>query len=161
VSTSQPGSSDSNADQSTESDGHAVPEAAHDCPLSSAQQKRNILLYASINALIYLGAPVLYVGMTQASLLDWLGHSKWVSNLPGSVAMWCTPSAVLVVWLLPFVRHLKPVVTVGFFISACMAGVVVVALVLPEPGWVMPAVVLHAAVLSITNGTCTAFYGGF
>ena len=155
--TSHPESSDSMAEQSTDPIGYALPGAPDDCPLSLAQQRRNILLYASIFALIYLGAPVLYVGMIQASLLDQLGHSKWVSNVPGSVAMWCTPSAVLIVWLLPYVRLLKLVVAVGFFISACMAGVVVVALILSEPRWILPAVILHGAVLSITNSTCTAF----
>ena len=83
---SEPERGDSMDGEANELGKYAGTEVLDDCPLSRAQQTRNILLYASIIALVYLGAPVLYVGMTQASLLDRLGHSKSVSNVPMSVA---------------------------------------------------------------------------
>ena len=37
------------------------------------QQRKNLVLFASCVALQYLSAPVIYVGITQGSLLDKLG----------------------------------------------------------------------------------------
>ena len=44
-----------------------------DCPLSTGQQTRNLVVYSINVGLIYLGASVLYVGLAQAALLDTSG----------------------------------------------------------------------------------------
>ena len=50
------------------------PEGKSDgCPLGWPEQRRNLILFACCTGLQYLAAPVLYVGITQASLCDRLG----------------------------------------------------------------------------------------
>ena len=135
----------------------SVVNASTECPLSDREQSYNIVLYGLTWGMIYLAAPVLYVGLTQASLLKQLGYSNTICNLPSSIYMWFAPTAVIMAWLFPYVKLLKPIVAVGYAISAAMAAVVVVALLLPVPHIAMLTVVLHAAVVGATNGTCTAF----
>ena len=60
-------------------------------------------------------------------------------------------------WLFPYVKLFKPIVAIGYAISATMATAVVVALLLPVPHIAMLTVVLHAAAVGVTNGTCVAF----
>ncbi len=63
----------------------------------------------SINtALIYLAAPVLYVGIVQAALCKRLQAPDIVANLPASVYLWATPVPVLIAWYFPYVRLFKP-----------------------------------------------------
>ena len=59
-------------------------EAAVEVHLEDRLQRRNILLYVSKWCLIYLAAPVLYVGFVQAGLCKRLGASDFVANLPSS-----------------------------------------------------------------------------
>src|SRR4051812_34466705 len=47
-----------------------------DCPLSAREQTRNLVLYGINVTLVYLAAPVVYVGLMQAALLEKLGASK-------------------------------------------------------------------------------------
>jgi len=126
-------------------------------PLSDREQARNIVLFAAVWGLVYLAAPVLYVGLVQAALLEKLGADKATSNLPASIVLWMTPVPVLIAWLIPYVRHLKSVVCVAFLVSTAMGMVVVLALLRPTPNWVIPAVLLHAGALGATNGTIAAF----
>ena len=72
-----------------------------DCPLSGREQTRNIILYAAINSLVYLAAPVLYVGLVQAALLEKLGADKTTANLPASLVLWIQPIPVLIAWFIP------------------------------------------------------------
>ena len=76
-------------------------------PLDLRDQTRNLGLFAACTGLIYLCAPVLYVGVTQASLCHRLGASDTVANLPATayLAMTCAP--VLVAWLSPYVSTLR------------------------------------------------------
>ena len=47
------------------------------CPLSIRQQHRHLLRFAFHMSLIYLAAPVVYVGNLDAVLLKKLRHSEW------------------------------------------------------------------------------------
>ena len=82
----------SSAEASDESsdvcDGHvrAFRVARDDCRLPPGDQTRNLALFAANQALIYLGAPVMYVGILQAALLQKLGASPLVANLPATVS---------------------------------------------------------------------------
>ena len=51
---------------------------------ASAGQRLNVLLFSGCVALQYLSAPVIYVGITQSSLLDQLGANATVANLPAA-----------------------------------------------------------------------------
>ncbi len=148
----------------------AAPSPADsDCPLSAREQTRNLLLYGANVSLVYLAAPVLYVGMTQAVLCEKLGGSKTVSNLPTTVYFWMTLLPIAVAWYFCAVRHLRPVL-VGTYTGIALTGAVVTYTLLePTPAvlteallagnawlpedfrlpvnWAVPAVLLHSALL--------------
>lgn len=120
--------------------------------LPAGQQTRNVLLYAFNVALVYLASPVLYVGLVHGALLKRLQFSDAVSNLPGGVYLWTTPLPVLVVWYFPRVRQLKPLL-IGSFVAVALVGAfTTVAVWLLGPGWVLTALVAHAAVLGCALG---------
>ena len=54
------------------------------CPLSWPEQRRNLIIFACCTGMQYLAAPVLYVGITQASLCKLLGGDTRTSNLPAT-----------------------------------------------------------------------------
>jgi hypothetical protein len=151
--------------------------APPDCPLPTGQQTRNLVLFGINVGLIYLAAPVLYVGITQAALCEKLEADKTVSNWPSAVYSLTTPFPILVAWYFPFVRSLRPVMAACYLIAAVAGAFVVVSLLLPTPdgvasflealtrrihlrfppNWVIPAINVHAAVLGCTLGVTNTF----
>ena len=102
-----------------------------DCPLSSPLQIRNVLLFSTNVGLIYLAAPVLYVGITQAALFDQLKTDKTVANLPVSIYFLTTPLIIIFAWYFSAVRLLRPVLVAGYLVSAAAGAMVVATLFLP------------------------------
>jgi MFS family permease len=98
----------------------ATPSAADACPLSWPQQRRNLIVFASCTGMQYLAAPVLYVGITQASLCDRLGADARTANLPGTLFFAMTAMPALLAWLSPRVSALKRNVTMCYAASALM-----------------------------------------
>lgn len=127
------------------------------CPLSEREQTRNIIIFASTQALLYLVAPIVYVGLVQAALLDKLGASKSLSNVPLALAHCVAIVPVLVAWFIPYVRHLKTVICYGYLLYAGTGAIVVGALCLQKPTFVIPAVLLHALAVGAASGTIAAF----
>jgi hypothetical protein len=123
-----------------------------DCPLTPGEQTRNIVLFAINVGLIYLAAPVTYVSLVHAGLLDSLGYSATIANLPSGVYLWTTPLPVLVVWWFPQVRLLKPLLIASFLAIAVMGGVVMAAVLVLGREMVLAALVAHAAVLGCALG---------
>src|SRR5947209_2364982 len=104
--------------------------ADEDCSLDRREQTRNLLLFAGCTGLIFLCAPVLYVGVTQASLCRRLRASDTVSNLPATVFFAMTVAPVLVAWYWPQVARLKRNLATCFLASAGSLTVVAAALML-------------------------------
>ena len=127
------------------------------CPLTDREQTRNIIIFASTQGLLYLAAPVIYVGLVQAALFDKLGASKVLSNAPLGVFHSMAIVPVLVAWFVPYVRHLKTVICCGYLLYAGTGAIVVGALCLPTPTFVIPAVLLHALTVGAAGGTIAAF----
>lgn len=98
------------------------------CPLPPAAQYRNLFVFAACTGLQYLAAPVMYVGITQASLCERLGADARVSNLPATFYFAMTAMPALIVWLFPHVRHLKSTLCLCYAIVA--AAMLLVAFVL-------------------------------
>lgn len=127
--------------------------AEDDCPLSAALQTRNIACFAGVWCLIYLTAPVSYVGVTHANLLHDLGNSDTVANLPHAVYQWMTALPVLVAWFLPQARWLKPLLVGSFAAKAALTAVVAVAIWLRWPAPVVTgSVILFSGVFGAANG---------
>jgi phage shock protein PspC (stress-responsive transcriptional regulator) len=133
-----------------------APVALSDCPLSEQQQTRNILIYAANWALIYLAAPVTYVGLTQAALLKRLDFTDKTCNLPASVYLWTAPFPVLVVWFFPMVRQLKPLLVSALLVMASTGALAAAAVLFLGPDWVLAALITGAALLGCVNGVMAA-----
>ncbi len=127
--------------------------ADDDCPLSAALQTRNIVCFAGVWCLIYLTAPVSYVGVTHANLLHDLGNSDTMANLPHAVYQWMTGLPVLVAWFLPQARLLKPLLVGSLAAKAVLTAVVAAAIWLRLPASVITgSVILFAGVFGAANG---------
>src|SRR5689334_8538979 len=57
---------------------------AEDLPITPEMDRWNGRLFLLCYALMYLAAPVIYVGVVQAALCDKLGASATVANLPSA-----------------------------------------------------------------------------
>jgi MFS family permease len=103
-------------------------------------------------SLAYLVAPVFYVGVLHAAILDSFEASDTVANLPEAVYLWVMPLPVLIAWLWPSPRLLKPMLAAALAVMGT-AGFVVAGLFAVAPrSWLIPALVIHAATIGITNG---------
>lgn len=120
--------------------------------LPEAMQRRNSLVFLLNTSLHYLVAPVFYVGVLHAAILDSLGAGHAVANLPQTTFLWVTPLPVLIAWLWPSPRLLRPMLTSCLLVNGT-AGLVVAALFAWAPAsWLIPALVAHAGIVGITNG---------
>ena len=122
------------------------------------QQSRNLVRYAFHMSMMYLAAPVVYVGNLDAILLNKLGYSDKVANLPAAAYMWTTaPFLVLFTWYFCDVRMLKPVLVASYAVSAASGLIVVVALLQPHSNWLVMALVVHAMLIGWSLGLANLF----
>src|SRR5262245_59065901 len=99
-----------------------------DCPLPISVQRRNICCFAAFWSIYYLAAPVSYINLTHANLLNALGNDDKVSNLPAAVYLWLTVVPVLAAWLFPHPRHLKPLGLIAVSLMAAITAAVALSL---------------------------------
>ncbi len=104
---------------------------ANRCPLSWPEQRWNLILFALCTGTQYLAAPVLYVGITQASLCNRLGADARTSNLPGTLFFAMTAMPALIAWLSPRVSALKRNLGLCYGTSAVMLLTLAITLSLP------------------------------
>jgi hypothetical protein len=119
-----------------------APSAVDTCPLSWPQQRRNLIVFAACTGMQYLAAPVLYVGITQASLCDRLGADARTANLPGTLFFAMTAMPALLAWLSPRVSALKRNLTLCYATSALMLAIMAATLMLEVPDSVKLAMVI-------------------
>ena len=118
------------------------PIIVDDCPLSWPDQRRNLILFAACTGMQYLAAPVLYVGITQASLCNRLGADTRTANLPGTLYFAMTAMPALIAWLTPQVSALKRNLTICYGSTAIMLALTALALALPVPNSIKLAMVI-------------------
>ena len=99
--------------------------------LQWAQQRRNLVLFALCTGMQYLAAPVLYVGITQASLCDKLGADTRMANLPGTLFFAMTAVPALIAWVSPQVSTLKRNLSLCYATSGAMCAALAITLALP------------------------------
>jgi MFS family permease len=127
----------------TDSRSHSAAElSSSSCPLSWPQQRRNLILFAVCTGTQYLAAPVLYVGITQASLCDRLGADARTSNLPGTLFFAMTAMPAFIAWLSPKVSSLKRNLSLCYATSALMLTVLAITLSLPVSHQVKVAMII-------------------
>lgn len=128
------------------------------CPLSLAEQRRNMILFASCTGLQYFAAPVLYVGITQASLCNRLGADDKLANLPATFYFAMTAVPAIIAWLFPRVAHLKRNLVACYAIVATMLAIVALSLTLPLPNSVrIGIIILQGAVAGGAMPAAIAF----
>lgn len=98
------------------------------CPLAWPEQRRNLILFALCTGMQYLAAPVLYVGITQASLCHKLGADARTANLPGTLFFAMTATPALIAWLSPGVAVLRRNLSLCYGICAAMLATIAVTL---------------------------------
>lgn len=126
---------------------------AAECSLEPRLQNRNALIYAAQVSLIYLAAPALYVGFVQAGLCKRLHTSDMIANLPSTVFLAMAWGPVAVAWLFPQARLLKKMMGFGYSVTAAIGlGMAALLVAQPSSAFIIGGLVLHAAVLGITNG---------
>lgn len=124
-----------------------VTESTQNCPLSWPEQRRNLILFAVCTGIQYLAAPVLYVGITQASLCDRLNADARTANLPGTLYFAMTAMPALIAWLSPQVSVLRRNISLFYLITALMLATLAVTLALPVSNqFKLAMIVLQGAV---------------
>lgn len=116
--------------------------------LPAATQTRNLLLFAGCIGMVYLAAPVLYVGGTHASLLDQLEASSALANAPEVLYLLFLFAPLVVT---SFFRHpgwLKPLLVTAYLWVASGTAVVVVAIATGCSPRILSAVVLAQAIIT-------------
>ncbi|MFH1920784.1 MAG: MFS transporter [Planctomycetota bacterium] len=136
----------------------AETEAAVAVHLEDRLQRRNVVLYVMKWCLVYLAAPILYIGFVQAGLCKRLGASDFVANLPSAAYLLLAAFPMIMAWAVPQVRYLKLVMTIGYAITALMGAVTAAVLWLPTPDGLRIAVVIaHGAIVACSSGTAWVF----
>lgn len=132
--------------------------AKPDCPLSIRQQNRNLVLFGINKSLTYLAATVVYVGSLDAILLNTMGYSDKVANLPVAAYLWTTaPFLVLFTWYFCQVRMLKPVLVTSYAVVAACGLLMVVGLLQSPSNWFIAALVVRATLMGWFLGAVALF----
>lgn len=117
-------------------------DASQQCPLSWPQQRWNLILFALCTGTQYLAAPILYVGVTQASLCHRLGADTRTSNLPGTLFFAMTAMPAVIAWLSPRVSSLKRNLCLCYAASAVMSATLAAVLAAPVSDQVKLAMIV-------------------
>ncbi|MFL2869914.1 MAG: hypothetical protein ACJZ8O_04120 [Pirellulaceae bacterium] len=119
----------------------------------------NLYLFAAIVAMQYLSAPVIYIGITQGSLLDQLGANAVLANLPGASYFVMATLVAVTAWAFPKVRHLKPILVTCYGLCGVVIGATALVLASSAASNEMKIgmVILQSAVTGATIPTAIAF----
>ncbi|MDA0658026.1 MAG: hypothetical protein O2931_04880 [Planctomycetota bacterium] len=130
---------------------------ANECPLPWPDQRRNLILFAVCTGIQYLAAPVLYVGITQASLCDRLGGDTRTSNLPSTLFFAMTAFPALLAWLSPQLSALKRNLICCYFVTVSVLALTAILLASPVSNQLkMAAVILQGGVSGAAMPAVTA-----
>jgi hypothetical protein len=128
------------------------------CPLTVSQQNRNLVRFAVHQSLLYLAAPLVYVGHLDAILLNKLGYCDKVANLPTTAYFWTTaPFLVLFTWYFCRVRMLKPVLVMSYAVVSASGLLVALTLLRPHSIWLAVALVVRATLMGWFLGIASLF----
>ncbi len=122
--------------------------------LSERVQRRNSFVFILNNSITYFVAPVFYIGVLHAAILSSLGFSDTIANLPESVYMWMAPLPVVIAWFWPSTGYMRRMLVTAYVFKG-VAGIVAATLFFVAPRWLAVGIVVHAAVVGITNGVAT------
>ncbi|MCC6507848.1 MAG: hypothetical protein IT423_01985 [Pirellulaceae bacterium] len=121
----------------------SVPESA---------QFRNGLVFMLATSLTYLIAPVTYVGVLHATILESLDASDTVANLPEAVYLWVTPIPLLIAWFWPSPKLLRPMLTWAMFVKGAAGAIAALVFAFAPKSFWIPVLLIHPGIIGITGG---------
>ena len=128
-----------------------------DMTLSPDLDRRNGRVYLVNYLLIFLAAPVMYVGVIQAALCNKLGAGATLSSLPASVHLLGQIAPLFFSWLVPH-RHEQRVVIWANAITAFLLACVMLTLLLPVSNALrIGAVVLQGLLQGLSGSVSLVF----
>lgn len=119
---------------------------------SASDEWRNGLVFVVCNCLTFLIAPVTYVGVLHAAILNSLEVSHAVANLPEAVYHYVTPVPMIIAWLWPSPRLLRPLLIGSLFVKGSAGALVALPFAFAPKSWWIAALILHPAIIGITAG---------
>jgi MFS family permease len=131
-----------------------LPVESDESLVREGMDRRNSRIFYLSYLLIYLAAPVIYVGVVQAALCNKLGASATVANLPASAYLFGSAAPFFLSWLIPL-RLERSVVVYANAITATLLAMVCATLILPFGNSVRIAVLvgqglIHGCTASIS-----------
>ncbi len=125
--------------------------------VSRELDRRNGRVYLVNYLLIFLAAPVMYVGVIQAALCNKLGASATLASLPASVHLLGQIAPLFFSWLVPH-RYEQRVVIWANAMTALLLGCVMLTLLLPvSNGSRILAVVLQGLLQGLSGSVSLVF----
>ncbi len=126
-----------------------------DQTLPKSAQFRNGLVFMTSMSLIYLIAPVTYVGVLHATILDSLNASDTVANLPEAVYLWVTPLPLLIAWFWPSPQLLRPMLTWALIFKGAAGALAALVFAFAPASFWIPVMIIHPGIIGITGGVQT------
>ena len=105
-----------------------------DLPITAAMNRRNGAVYLAGYLLLYLAAPVNYIGVVQAALCVKLGSNATIANLPSATYLLGGFAPLLLSLIVPH-RNERAVVVWANGLTATFIGLVWIALAMKLPAW--------------------------
>lgn len=125
--------------------------------ITDRMNRHNALIFALSHALIYLGAPVIYVGVVHAALCDQLGASATIANLPASAYFFGFFAPPLLSWMIPK-RLEQTAIIVARLVTSGSLAVVFVTLFFPFPDTVrLVAVIGQGLILGFADSVAIVY----
>src|SRR5689334_9205449 len=115
-------------------------------PITEAMDRRNGRLYLLMYLLIYLAAPVSYIGVVQAALCDRLGSNATVANLPSASYLFGGIAPFFLSLIVPH-RYERAVVAWSNGLTAFFIGLVFFTLAARFPPWIPLTVLIIQGLL--------------
>lgn len=123
--------------------------------LPESARRRNGLVFLTSMSLVYLIAPVTYVGVLHATILDSLKASDTVANLPEAVYLWVTPLPLLIAWFWPSPQLLRPMLTSALIVKGAAGALAALVFALAPRSFWIPMMIIHPAIIGVTGGVQT------
>jgi len=123
-------------------------DSARAVALPAATQTRNLLLFAGCIGMVYLAAPVLYVGGTHAALLDQLEASSALANSPEVLYLLCLFAPLVVTSVFRHPGWLKPLLVSAYLCIAAGTALVVATIAAGASSRLVSAAVLAQAIIN-------------
>ena len=119
--------------------------------------RRNAWVLGLTYFLVYLAAPVVYLGVVQAGLCDKLGASKTVANLPASAYLFGSFAPLVIAWLAPQ-RWARGIVVWSYAVTAALLALVSVTLFFPFSDTVRIAAVVGQGLVQGVSASIANVY---